>query len=51
MGRADDDDAGRYTGVFSGLGVVVRSAIPPLAADSEGQLVRIELAELFRFHG
>ena len=44
-GEADDDDAGRYTSVFPRLGVVIRYSIPPLAADSEGQLVRIDLAE------
>lgn len=34
-------NAGGYTSVFSGLGMVVRHAIHTLAADSEGQLVRI----------
>lgn len=36
------DDAGCDTSIFSGLGVAVRYAIHPLAADSEGQLVSIK---------
>lgn len=46
VGQADgEDDAGRYTSVLSGLGMVVRHAIHPLAAGSEGQLVRIKTPE------
>ena len=33
------DDAGCYTSVLSGVGVVIRHAVYPLATGGEGQLV------------
>lgn len=52
------DDAGCDTSVLSGLGVAVRYAVHPLAADSEGQLVSIKTrvsqnstADIARFSG
>ena len=36
------NDAGCDTSIFSGMGVAVRYAVHPLAADSEGQLVRMK---------
>lgn len=46
VGQADrGGDAGCYKSFLSSLGMVVRHAIHPLAADSEGQLVRIKTRE------
>ncbi len=43
VGLADrEDDAGCHSSFLSGLGVVVRDAVHPVAADSEGQLVSVK---------